>query len=334
MSLTSFIERDVVAGTLNRYFPPPRGTVGTSIQQPWQTTNYGLVGTAFDYLLRFWLAHTIPSVHTRSRWVAETGMEMLSSELFEDEGLPDEAEGIVEEARTERDAYVEEGDLKDRLIELTLDLARLDWVYRNGAKPTGLGQYDERDVMDLRRLVELLYQEAHLEGQEAYLNPTFGIASSMVGGADADVLLDHTLIDVKVTKQERVQESWWLQLVGYALLADIDQILNQRHEEPDEESESTSLPQIETLGIYFARHGESWTVPASRVYEYSDYEAVRAWFVDKALNLKPSTPGEDALREVFCSPYDYADIPQRARSEERSPEPANDNQTTFGDFTE
>lgn len=331
MSLTSFIGRDAVVDALSRHFPPPRGTVGASIQQPWQTTNYALVGTAFDYLLRFWLAHTIPTVHTRSRWVAETGAAMLTSEVFED--LADDAQDVIEEARRERDAYVESGDLTNRLIELTHDLARLDWVYRHSGTPTDLGQYDQRDKIDLRCLVELLDRETQLEGEEAYLNPTFGMASSMVGGADADVLLDHTLIDVKVTKQESVQKSWWLQLVGYALLTDIDRTLNQRNEDLDEEFTSDSLPQIESFGIYFARHGELWAVPARQVYEYGDYEAVRAWFVDEALDLSISLPGMDTLHEVFCSPYDYTDIPQRARSGGYSPAPSNDDQTTFGDFT-
>jgi hypothetical protein len=32
------------------------------------------------------------------------------------------------------------------------------------------------------------------------LNPDFGFASKLVGGADADIVLDSTLIDIKTVK--------------------------------------------------------------------------------------------------------------------------------------
>jgi len=69
------------------------------------------------------------------------------------------------------------------------------------------------------------------------------------------------------------------------------------------------------------------------VYDYSNYEAVRAWFVNEALSRRDPLDSADTLREAFCSPYEFDDVPQRARSEEDAPAPSDDDQSTFGDFT-
>jgi hypothetical protein len=56
-----------------------------------------------------------------------------------------------------------------------------------------------------------------LIGQAAVLNPTFA-GSMSVGGADADLIVNRTLIEVKTTKQARPDRDWIYQLVGYLLL--------------------------------------------------------------------------------------------------------------------
>lgn len=68
----------------------------------------------------------------------------------------------------------------------------------------------------------------------AVLNPTFA-GSRDVGGADADLILDGCLVDVKATINPRVDPLWLYQLLGYVLL-----------DYPDEY-------RLRTVGIYLAR---------------------------------------------------------------------------------
>jgi hypothetical protein len=49
------------------------------------------------------------------------------------------------------------------------------------------------------------------------LNPTFA-GSGHVGGADADLILDGRLIEIKTTADARLDQGWLLQLLGYVLL--------------------------------------------------------------------------------------------------------------------
>jgi len=75
------------------------------------------------------------------------------------------------------------------------------------------------------------------------LNPTFS-GSNDVGGADADLIVDRCLIEIKTSKLAKIEPSWLRQLVGYLLL------------------DYTDEHHIQSLGIYMARQGLlfSWTV--------------------------------------------------------------------------
>lgn len=79
-----------------------------------------------------------------------------------------------------------------------------------------------------------------------FLNPTFD-GSHHVGGADADLILDGQLVDIKSTVSSDLHKlSMWLrQLVGYVLL------------------DYTDKYRIQAIGFYFARHGVhvSWPLP-------------------------------------------------------------------------
>lgn len=302
MSLTSFVDQESVAEVLSKHFPTPSYSAKASLKQPWQTSNYGLVGTAYDYLLRFWLARNTPTVHIRDNWVAQNGLTLLELRDVSEE-LIEHAEAVLSEARSERDSYVAGDELTDRLIELSLDLARLDKVYRSGSIPNELGSFDEDDIQDLRKLVAILRQEEPLSGEEVYLNPAFGPASKLVEGADGDIILDKTLIDAKATKKRRIQDSWWHQLIGYAILVDIEQRLTDADENGSLRIDP--LPKIEKLGIFLARHGELWTVSADHIYGYDEYPAIRAWFVDTAPR---DGPNYSEMYDLFCAPFDYENV--------------------------
>ena len=112
-------------------------------------------------------------------------------------------------------------------------LALYEEVYRAGMWPTSpLASLEgDADVADLLRLVPDAWVEdvAAVCGRvidtvsfpsPRVLNPTFAL-SEAVGGADADLVLDRCLIDIKTTVNPRLDLQWLRQVLGYVLL-DLD----------------------------------------------------------------------------------------------------------------
>ena len=50
------------------------------------------------------------------------------------------------------------------------------------------------------------------------LNPTFEGSKDIIGGADGDLIVDGTLLDIKSTINSEIQQQWIYQLLGYVLL--------------------------------------------------------------------------------------------------------------------
>jgi len=74
MSLTSFLNNRNVKEKFKQEFPKPGFSVKREILAPPLTSHYTLVGTAFDYLMRFYLKYLNPRAITR-KWVAEESLE-------------------------------------------------------------------------------------------------------------------------------------------------------------------------------------------------------------------------------------------------------------------
>jgi len=68
MSLTSFLNKKDVREKFREEYPKPRFNIKKEILCPPLTQDYGLVGTAFDYLLRFYIKYSNPKAITK-QWV-------------------------------------------------------------------------------------------------------------------------------------------------------------------------------------------------------------------------------------------------------------------------
>ena len=103
-----------------------------------------------------------------------------------------------------------------------------------------LGIPDTYCITDLRELSWKFYDNFnHLLSltpiiPSSYVNQGFG---SGVGGAEADLIADDTLIDIKVSKKSRIPTEWLWQLLSYALLDYRDEFW------------------IRGIGFYMARQG-------------------------------------------------------------------------------
>ena len=93
-------------------------------------------------------------------------------------------------------------------------------------------------VDDLSNLAWLFHDRySNLLSAEALLNPTFD-GSADIGGADADLIIDGYLLDIKTTINPNIKPEWLYQLVGYVLL------------------DYSDMYQLNGAGFYLARQGE------------------------------------------------------------------------------
>jgi hypothetical protein len=130
-----------------------------------------------------------------------------------------------------------------------LFLARLDNIYRRGT-PTldelrTLFEIKKEDVSDLQSLIKLCNIKLFEPKSHIILNPRFG---TDILKADADLVLDDMLIEVKVTKHLQISREHFNQIIGYYLLYLIGGIQTRKK------------VKISKLGIYFARHDVLWSM--------------------------------------------------------------------------
>lgn len=216
MSLSTFVERKDVKEYLRVNFPKPWFQVKADIKAPPLTTSYGWTGTAFDYAMRFYLQKLNRCAKARP-WLAEESAAMVGASR-ESTRTKKRVRGIIETAKGRLRCYLKsrrEQKPEGELIRAAIDLAQLDLVYRIGL--LDLQPINDAMVEDISNMLVLVRPEEFRAKRTCVLNPTFGTASELVGGADGDLVLDGTLIDVKVNKKSRdgqghLQPACWLLL--------------------------------------------------------------------------------------------------------------------------
>jgi hypothetical protein len=156
------------------------------------------------------------------------------------------------------------------LAEYALRLAKLDAVVRALRLDPTFEEAAPEDVEDLLGMLALVPFDRLTHAQALYLNPTFGEASSCIGGADADLVAGGLLVDFKTTKEAEINASYLDQLLGYLLLA-------RRHRQAE-----PNFPEIKGLGLYYCRHGYLWTADASVWTSQPAFAELEQWFFRQA----------------------------------------------------
>ena len=100
MSLTTFLKNRDVKEEFAQQFPKPRFSLKKEILAPPITKHYSLVGTAFDYLMRFYLKHLNPDAITK-RWVAELSISHPLSPLLKNVVIDATTHEVIEFTETE-----------------------------------------------------------------------------------------------------------------------------------------------------------------------------------------------------------------------------------------
>lgn len=195
-------------------------------------------------------------------------------QLTEYTGILKLAQKIIEEAKENYSSFLASGKLTDELIKSAIKLAQLEPIYRSGYLDANIGVVDEKDVEDLRKLISSVNPENFKALSICLLNPTFGEASRMVRGGDADLLIDDTLIDIKTTKFLKFDRKMFNQLIGYYILYKIGGIGELLHQ-----------PKIKKLGIYYSRFNKLYTFDVSDIMDENTLTNFTDWFKVKAKNI-------------------------------------------------
>ena len=107
------------------------------------------------------------------------------------------------------------------LIKSALTLSKLDVTFRSRRYQNEVyEEYDKRHITDLQNICDTLNDNIKIfDGKKYYFNPIFGKISSLIGGADADLIIDDNLIDIKTTKYLESKFDYFNQLLGYYVLS-------------------------------------------------------------------------------------------------------------------
>lgn len=265
MSLTSLIKSDKeLRDKIKTTFLRPKLDKSRKLLAEPQTKKYGLVGTAFDYILRFYLEKLNDTQDSPKIWVAEKTLERIK---FNEEKYKIGIE-LVDNVKELRKEFLATGNISKELIKHTLQMSYLDPVFRAGQGIDYIGvSADEEDIEDIKNLLSLIEDDTFKASNVCISNPTFGKASRLVGGADADIIIDNMLIDIKTTKNLEFTLNYFCQIIGYLLLQRIGGIDGEKQK-----------IEINKLGIYYSRFGYLFTIDVKTIIDSSSLQEMTAWF--------------------------------------------------------
>jgi len=294
MSLTSFLNLSDVKKRFREEFPKPQFDIDCAVLAPPQTQRFAQIGTAYDYLLRFCLKRKYRFAIDH-RWIAERALGSplmllpLSSQVVYTLDEYDNvtqivkketitiAREIIQKAKFNYCKYMHDGKLSRPLIKSALQLAQLDPVYRASHVDDNLGNIAKADVDDLNRIITNTDLSLFKAKRVCLLNPTFGIASKLVGNADADLIIDDKLIEIKTTKNLSLARREFNQLLGYYFLYRIGHI-----------DGAPKKHKIKHLGIYYSRHNYLHLLDVNDFINERDISAFIKWFTARAEQAFPA----------------------------------------------
>ena len=273
MSLTSFIKNKEVRELFANEFKKPRGKIVGEIKAPPITNHFGMIGTAFDYLMRFYLKYHNPKAKEQT-WVAEMSCKKLS------EVNPSVHKKAVKNLKFAKDAYskfLKNGILNENILKSAILLAQLDPIYRADYVDDNMGVVDNHDIQDLRNLISLVNIEDFMANSYCLLNPTFSEGSVLVSGADADIIIDNQMIDIKTTKKLEISREMFNQIIGYYVLGKIGGM----------GEEKIDASNINEIGFYFSRYGIKYMYKVEEIINFDTLPNFIDKFKDRAKELFP-----------------------------------------------
>ena len=159
-----------------------------------------------------------------------------------------------------------------------------EYVNKLNSNATGFEKLPEEDISkddreDIQKLLSIIPSEVFKANERCIINPTFALIDSdstlihdLFGtvGSFGDLIIDDMIIEVKVTKEFKLERKYFNQLLGYYMLYRIYNF-----------DKVPANAEIKKLGIYFARHGYLHVMDINEVINENTFPYFMAWFVDR-----------------------------------------------------
>lgn len=281
MSLTNFIKRPRISKAFDEFASKKRTPAEFKgmecLVRDFEGPN-GLAGTAFDYLARMKIVREFREskieLHQRE-WLSEKVLRSLPGHpefshepYFERERW----QTHLEKAHSAANAYIRNEGCPTCLTLNVQYMAQADLLHRNSWAFDIFFNPAMRVAHELECLLELFKPgELFRPKKSIFLNPAFALSVN-IGGADADLIVDNRLIDIKMSKQLLVTKSQLLQLAGYKILADLGglDIADRPHQ-----------VQIDRLGVHFPRYNALFEMEVEELFPGGAYEKFKAVFEEE-----------------------------------------------------
>lgn len=231
-----------------------------TLTNPYQAS---LVGTAFDYLARAMIAQIVISNSEDffKKINAENGLNIMKGFFKKSVYNSFRLNYKYKKSIKQFNSFVKGKNEIGSLVTAACYLAKLEQIFRSGLPPIDAKKSLFSDpAEEIKKELEYMcrvFQEKFLitkiisQKSKVIYNPTFGIASLMVGGADGDIIIDGVLYDFKSGKALGYSWKEVAQLIGYYFLNEISVTLNSS-DWPDTNKDL----EIKKVAFYKARYGE------------------------------------------------------------------------------
>lgn len=282
MSLTSILKKKEyleIRTKIEEFFPKPPLNLYGELLAPPLTKNYGGVGTAFDYLLRFYLKRknrnavadrlgAVKAFYTIQHHAKDNARQFyFKGNNIDSQQFIEEIKTLIKMAQNDINKYLASGYFTDELLKTFLLFSQLEAIYRKHYYDPKIGLYNPDDITDLKQLAQFIDDKNFVVKENIFLSPGFGEGTKLVGGADVDLIIDDAIIEIKTTKHLKLDIDHYHQLICYYTLYLIGGITNDKHDQ-----------KIEKIGIYFSRHGKLWTIPISALGTTEKFMEFKEWF--------------------------------------------------------
>lgn len=274
MSLTSLLKIPSVRAEFAKRVRVPELPSSLVMRVPRKTADPAKMGTALDYGIRFALRRKYSAIHS-GKLIAELA---LHSRVAMQRGTRASIQKIIEQGKMELENAT---GATESFAYWCFQLANLDIIMRQRQLPKQIPMVPtEHDIREFRALMKIAVGVWYPVERYCLLNPTFGEGSSLVGGADADVVQDGIIIDIKTVAKPNLADVLY-QLVGYYVLADSYEV--------------DGLPageKITEVAVYFARHGSLIRLPIERLVTPEQVEELHDVLAEAMPSQRMMTSGD------------------------------------------
>ena len=262
MSLTSFVSIAEVGREILRVsripsisLPPIRTPMGN----PKKSAH---MGTAIDYGIRFFLAAKYGARHYNSL-IAELALQIPA-------GLTMSQKIVVMDIVHAGKTFLQNAQsVNDEYVYHCWQLANIDRIARAREIPEYIPDTPSRgEVLEFKQIMKGAILTWPAPEKYCLLNPTFGWGSGLVGGADADVVQDDSIIDIKTVKNVDLT-SLTKQLVGYAVLDRVGGVDNM-----------PKGSKISHVGVYYSRFQTFARWPIEEIISPDELNNLAKFFED------------------------------------------------------